>query len=343
MKRSTALHPQPRPWSLSSNHVFFLCVLLLVGLTLVSLCIGSFPLDLFALGKDDMQRRVFFNLRLPRVLAAVITGGVLGVTGAVCQTVFCNPLASPDITGVASGASFGAAFAILTTSSMVLRMGFAFVGGVAALALLLFFVRLSGKAGAEEKGRYLLSGILVSAAAEAGLMLLKTAADPERELAAIEFWTMGSFAAMTAQRFLWMTLASLPPVVLLVLFAKQSQLLSFGREEATVFGLSVRFWQPFLLLLCALSVAGVVSIVGVIGFVGLIVPHIALSLLKTRSKWYLPLCFVIGAGLTVLSDLFARTVVPGAELPVGIFTVGLAVVWFFCLFCRGKVFGGDNL
>jgi len=288
-----------------------------------------------------MQTRVFFSLRLPRVLAALLAGGVLGVSGAVCQTVFCNPLASPDITGVASGASLGAAVAILTTASMVVRISFAFFGGVVALILLLLFVRFSGRAGTEERGRYLLAGVLVSAAAEAGLMILKTVADPERELAAIEFWTMGSFAAITLQRFTWMAVAAVPPTVLLFLFSGQSQMLSFGRDEAMTFGVSVRFWQPFLMLLCTLSVAGVVSVVGVIGFIGLIVPHLVLAILKRRSRLYLPLCFVIGAILCVLSDLLARSIVPGGELPVGIFTVGLAIIWFISLFCRGKVFGGE--
>ena len=319
--------------------VIFLCLLL--GLSLLSVCFGSYPLRLFAYGTwDAADRNIFFGLRLPRVLAGILAGGVLGVTGAICQTVFCNPLASPDITGVASGASFGAAAAILLGCAGFVRIGLAFIGGLGALLLLLLLVRLSGSAGAEQKSRYLLAGILVSSAADAGLMILKTAADPERELAAIEFWTMGSFAALTAQKFILMALSSLPPLILLFLFSRQALILSRGREEARAVGVSPALWQSILLFLTTWAVAGVVSTVGVIGFIGLIVPHMALAIGRKRSGGFLPLCFLIGAILTVISDLLARTAVSGSELPVSIFSVGFAVIWFACLFCTGKVTEG---
>jgi len=207
--------------------------------------------------------------------------------------------------------------------------------------LLLFFVRLSQRSGNEHRTRYILAGILISSAADAGLMILKTAADPERELAAIEFWTMGSFASITDKRFLIMAAVAIPALVLLFLFNKQTLILSRGSVEARSVGLSPALWQAILLLLAALAVAAVVSTVGVIGFVGLIVPHMALALVKKRGKAFLFLCFIIGAGITVLSDLLARTLVPKAELPVSIFCVGFAVIWFACIFTRGKVREGD--
>lgn len=338
MRPSTDSRRTPDRSSRSAEPVILLSVIVLIALSLLSLCFGSYPLNIFASGSwDEMARRVFLKLRLPRVLAGILTGGVLGVTGAVCQTVFCNPLASPDITGVASGASFGAAAAILLGLTGFLRIGLAFAGGIGALALLLLFVRLSGSAGAEQKSRYLLAGILVSSAADAGVMILKTAADPERELAAIEFWTMGSFASLTAQKLILMALSSLPPLILLFLFSRQALILSRGREEALSVGVSPAFWQTVLLFLTTWAVAGVVSTVGVIGFIGLIVPHMALAIGGKRGRGFLPLCFLIGAILTVLSDLLARTTVPGSELPVSIFSVGFAVIWFAWLFCSGKV------
>jgi len=334
MKRSTASLPTGNSLTRSDNRVFFIALLGLILVFLVSLGFGSYPMNIFSPNADEMATKVFWTLRFPRVLAATLVGGVLGVTGAVCQTVFSNPLASPDITGVASGASFGAAAAILLGLGGMGRVGFAFVGGMLALGVLLLLVRLSGKAGTERRGRYLLAGIIVTSAANAGVMVLKTVADPERELAAIEFWTMGSFAAMTAQKLGVMALTSLPPLVLLLLFSRQALILSRGREEARSLGVSPALWQTLLLLFSTWSVAGVVSGVGVIGFVGLIVPHIALSLGGKRSRGFLPLCFLLGAILTVLADLLARTLADGAELPVGIFCVGFAVVWFVWLFCR---------
>lgn len=347
MRPSTASLPTKTILPRSSRKAEAAVFAVLAVLSVVSLRFGGYPLtfsDLFRIvnGKETgTAMTVFFGLRLPRVLTAILAGGVLGVTGAVCQTVFSNPLASPDLTGVASGCSLGAAAAILLGLPAALRVPVSFAGGVAALALLLLLVRVSGKHGAEPRSTYLLAGILISAAADAGLMMLKTAADPERELAAIEYWTMGSFAAMTGEKALTAACFSLPPLLLLMLFSRQALILSRGREEARAVGVSPAVWQTVLLLLCTLAVAGVISAVGVIGFVGLIVPHIALALGGSRGRGFLPLCFGVGGILTVLSDLLARTVVRGAELPVSIFCVGFAVLWFAFLFCRRKGVGTE--
>lgn len=345
MKPSTALPPTKKLSPRSSGKTLPAVFAVLVLLSVVSLCFGSYELTFSVLWKIVTGREtgtastVFFGLRLPRVLTAILAGGVLGVTGAVCQTVFCNPLASPDITGVASGCSLGAAAAILFGLPAAWRAPVSFAGGIAALAFLLLFVSSAGRAGAERKSTYLLAGILVSAAADAGVMILKTAADPERELAAIEYWTMGSFAAVTGEKALLTACFSLPPLLLLLLFSRQALILSRGSEEARAVGVSPAVWQTVLLLLSTFAVAGVVSAVGVIGFVGLIVPHIALALGGSRGRGFLPLCFGIGSSLTVLSDLLSRTVISGAELPVSIFCVGFAVLWFAFLFCRGKAMG----
>ncbi len=120
-------------------------------------------------------------------------------------------------------------------------------------------------------------------------------------------------------------------------FSRQALTLPLRREEARAVGGSPALWQTLLLFLTTWAVAGVVSTVGVIGVIGLMVPHMALAIGKKRSSGFLPLCFLIGAILTVLSDLLARTLVAGAELPVSIFSGGLAVVWLAWLFCTGKV------
>ena len=182
-----------------------LCAALALGLLAVlaaaSLCVGAYPLTpgrILALpgGGDPMAARVFFTLRLPRTALAALAGLALGAAGGVYQTVFRNPLASPDLTGVAGGASLGAAAAIVLGAGSAWQiMGGAFLCGLLSLAAVLGLVRA---ARAERTAAYVLAGILVSALAEAGVMLLKTLADPERELAAIEYWTMGSLAGVTA-------------------------------------------------------------------------------------------------------------------------------------------------
>ena len=165
----------------------------------ISLLIGAYPLTaqdiLSALsGGEGMAVKVFWRLRLPRSLAAMVSGMALGVCGAVYQILFANPLAAPDIMGVSGGATLGAAMAIVWGNA-ALSAPAAFLGGMAALAGSLLLTRASGSRGT---GAMVLSGVLISALMKMGVMLLKTFADTEGELAAIEFFTMGSFADITA-------------------------------------------------------------------------------------------------------------------------------------------------
>ena len=311
---------------------------LLAALAAASLCVGAYPLTLGQIlalpgGGDPMAARVFFTLRLPRTALAALAGLALGAAGGVYQTVFRNPLASPDLTGVAGGASLGAAAAIVLGAGSAWQiMGGAFLCGLLSLAAVLGLVRA---ARAERTAAYVLAGILVSALAEAGVMLLKTLADPERELAAIEYWTMGSLAGVTAGKLA----AAAPPVlaglVLVLLFRRQAALLSLGQASARASGLEPRRWRALLLGLTTLMVAAVVSVAGGIAFVGLIAPHIAYGLLRRRGGAFLPLCAVTGADLLLAADLLARSAGGGAELPLSIFTVLFAAPVLAALLITG--------
>ncbi|MDO4270591.1 MAG: iron ABC transporter permease [Eubacteriales bacterium] len=314
---------------------------LLAALAAVSLCVGSFPLSLARIGeilaggaRDTMDARVFWTLRVPRVCMGLLAGLALGLAGGVYQTVFRNPLASPDLTGVAAGASFGAACAIVLGAGGAAQiMGGAFAMGLLSLALVLLLVRA---ARIERTGTYILAGIIVSSAAEAGLMVLKTMADPERELAAIEFWTMGSLASVTADKARLTALCVLAPLLLLLLFRRQTAMLSLGEEAARGMGLDPAFWRTLLLVLTTLMVAAVVSVTGVIAFAGLIAPHIAFLLARRRGGPYLALCALVGADILLAADMLARSLSKGAELPLSILTILFAVPVLALLLCRGK-------
>ena len=172
-------------------------------------------------------------------------------------------------------------------------------------------------------------------------MAMKVLADPERELAAIEFWTMGSLAAVTASKLAMLAPAVALPFSLLLLFRRQTAILSLGDETARSLGLEPRRWRAVLLGLTTLMVAALVSVTGVIAFVGLIAPHIAFRLLGRRAGPYLFLCALTGADLLLAADLLARSLSPGAELPLSIFTVLFAVPVLIALLC-GRREGGDE-
>lgn len=313
---------------------------LLGALLAVSVCVGSFPLSLAQIGRllaggldGTREAAVFWTLRVPRVVMGLLAGLALGLAGGVYQTIFRNPLASPDLTGVASGASFGAACAIvLGAGGTVQIMCGAFFMGILSLALVLLLVRA---ARIERTGTYILAGVIVSSVADAGLMLLKTMADPERELAAIEFWTMGSLAPVTAAKVRAAAFV-LVPLVLLLLFRRQTAILSLGAENARAMGLDPAVWRTLLLTLTTLMVAAVVSVTGVIAFAGLIAPHIAFLLLRRRGGPYLALCALVGADILLAADVLARGLSGGAELPLSVMTILFAVPVLALLLCRGK-------
>lgn len=315
-------------------------VCLLILICAVSACIGSYPLSVgdileVAAGnaRGQMREKVFWTLRLPRVLMGVLAGMSLGVGGAVFQLLFRNPLASPDLVGVASGAGVGAACAIvLGTGSMSAVMGGAFAGGMAALLCVFALVTLSGS---NRPGMFILGGIVVSSLANALIMILKHLADSDGKLAAIEFWTMGSLASVTAAKTAGVFWVCAPPVLLLLLFHKEILLLSAGDEQAWMLGLSAGKMRILLLTLTTLCVSGVISVTGVISFVGLLAPHTAFLFLQRRNRSYLWMSAVAGAALVVTADCFARSVTAG-ELPVSILTTLCAVPFLFFLIWKRK-------
>ena len=320
------------------------CLLLVGGLGTVSLFVGSFPLSLSQIGsiltggmEGTLEAQVFWQLRFPRMCMGLLAGWALGLAGGVYQTVFRNPLASPDLTVVASGASLGAACAIVLGAGTRLEiMGGSFLMGMAALALVLLLV---GAARLERTGSYILAGVIVSSLAEAGLMTLKVMADPERELAAIEVWTMGSLSAMTADKLPLPAAAVVLCTIALLLLRLPILMLSLGDEQARSLGLDPVFWRGVLLTLTTLMVAAVVSVLGAVAFVGLIAPHIARLLLGRRGGPYLPLCGLVGGAVLLCADLPARVY----TLPLSIFTVLLAVPVLAALLWRRKegAYGDD--
>lgn len=308
-----------------------LCVFMTFG---AALALGRYPITPAALlAGDAMAVRTFTVLRLPRAVMALIGGFGLGVAGFVYQTVFRNPLASPDIIGVSSGASVGAAFAILFVSSGALSTTVcAFAGGLAAVFLSL---GLAAKAQTvvDSKMSLVLAGIAVHALAQTLLMLLKLTADPEKELASIEYWIMGSLAAVTRSR-VWFPV----PVVLVccaAIFAlhRQALLLSIEEGEARLLGVRVGAMRLLLLTLATMTVAAVVSVTGLISFVGLLAPHSARLLAGHNRRSACLLSGLLGSALLLAADTLAKTAA-STELPVSIFTSLLGVPFLLYLILR---------
>ena len=292
-----------------------LCVFMAFG---AALALGRYPITPAALlAGDAMAVRTFTVLRLPRAVMALVGGFGLGVAGFVYQTVFRNPLASPDIIGVSSGASVGAAFAILFVSSGALSTTVcAFAGGLAAV-----FLSLG------------LAGIAVHALAQTLLMLLKLTADPEKELASIEYWIMGSLAAVTRSRVWFPVLVVLVCCAAIFALHRQALLLSIEEGEARLLGVRVGAMRLLLLTLATMTVAAVVSVTGLISFVGLLAPHSARLLVGHNRRSACLLSGLLGSALLLAADTLAKTAA-STELPVSIFTSLLGVPFLLYLILR---------
>lgn len=284
----------------------------------LSLFLGKYPLTLPGLLAGEPQSvKVFFTLRLPRTLMALSGGFGLGITGYVYQLVFRNPLASPDVAGVSSGASAGAAFAILFLSaSPAMVTAGAFTGGLLAVALAL---GLSSIAPGKGHASIVLAGVAVHSLAQTILMVLKLTADPEKELASIEYWIMGSLSGVTLAKIRLPIAISLTGLAVLFLLYRQILLLSVEEEEALLLGVPVRNMRLVILFTATLVVTSIVSVTGLISFIGLLAPHAARLLTRENRMSTLWLGGLLGGILLCGADILARTAAQ-AELPVSIFT-----------------------
>lgn len=300
----------------------------------LSLCTGKYPLSLSGLlSGDEAGLRVFQTLRLPRTVMALCAGFCLGCAGMVYQIIFQNPLASPDIIGVSSGASVGAAAAILFIQASPAGITAWAFGG--ALIAVFFALALTSLTGQKNLTSMVLSGIAVNALAQSLLMALKFTADPEKELASIEYWIMGSLGSITASKIPVPLIVSAAGILLLFFFCQKILLLSLSDEEARALGVPVTLLRLLLLSIATLLVAATVSVTGLIGFIGLLAPHTARLLLKTNSRTTLFLSGLLGSALLLTADLIARSTV--AELPVSILTSALGAPFLlWILFQEGK-------
>jgi len=277
--------------------------------------------------------RVLYYIRLPRMLLAALTGAALAGAGSLFQGMFRNPLVSPDILGVSSGAALGAAIGILLPGSGASTVQVsAFIFGIAAVALTYGIAQVS-------KGQsvvmLVLAGVVVSAFFGAALSFLKYVADPYEELPAIVFWLMGGFYRASWPAVVTLLITSVPGMILLVLTSWKLNILSLGDEEALSLGVNVGGLRVILIAAATLMVAGAVSASGTISWVGLVVPHIARMLAGANHDQAMPVSMVTGAGFVLLMDNLARSLTT-AEIPVSILTAALGAPFFGYLLIRGN-------
>ena len=282
-------------------------VLLLIVVLVWSVITGQYPLTLKSLlSGDTMSIMVFKRLRLPRALMGVIGGFGLSISGYIYQLIFKNPLASPDIVGVSSGASAGAALAIVAVSASVPVISIsAFIGAVTALIITLLTAYLVP---GRNSYTIVLAGIAIHSVAQTILMFLKLAADPEKQLASIEYWIMGSLNGISRDSLAIPFLTTLAGFIIMAMLYRQVLILSTSEEEAVSLGVNVTILRFIILMLATLVVSSIICVTGLISFIGLIAPHIARLLTKRNDIFTYITSGFTGAILLTLADILARSV-----------------------------------
>lgn len=309
-------------------------VLLLIVVLVWSVITGQYPLTLKSLlSGDTMSIMVFKKLRLPRALMGVIGGFGLSISGYIYQLIFKNPLASPDIVGVSSGASAGAALAIVAVSASVPVISIsAFIGAVTALIITLLTAYLVP---GRNSYTIVLAGIAIHSVAQTILMFLKLAADPEKQLASIEYWIMGSLNGISRDSLAIPFLTTLAGFIIMAMLYRQVLILSTSEEEAVSLGVNVTILRFIILMLATLVVSSIICVTGLISFIGLIAPHIARLLTKRNDIFTYITSGFTGAILLTLADIMARSV-STSELPVSIFTSLLGAPLLIILLIRAN-------
>lgn len=307
--------------------------ILLVLLALLSLLWGQYEINI-ATFMDYLRYKIFekdladsksfelieniiFNIRLPRVLLAILIGAALATSGAVFQAMFVNPLVSPGILGVLSGASFGAALGMLVGNHWYMVQIFAFIFGFVAVG---FAVVVGTMVTNTRSSVMLVLGGVVSGSLFTSLLsVIKYVADPYSTLPAIVYWLMGSLSMAQLDDVLSVSVPILLSIAGMVFMSKYFDLMSLGDEEAKALGVNVNLIRTIAIVLATL--AGSLSIVmaGIIGWVGLIIPHIIRMAIGPSHRLLIPLSAMVGGAFLLLADGVSRLAF-SVEIPIGILT-----------------------
>ena len=305
----------------------------LFSFALLFLFAGRYPKGGFTFPEnpmdDNMMRNIMLNVRLPRIILAVMAGAILSAAGFTFQMLFSNPLVEPGFLGVSQGAAFGAALIIVAgnNSSMMIQLSASFFGLFALGAS--YFLAKKFRFGGWLL-RLVLSGIAISAIFYSGLGVIKLVADPTKDLQDITFWMMGGLWNSN-----WNQILSIMPVVLFCLLVIYSyrwklNLLSLHEKTAYSVGINPKRDRTILLLVATIGTTLTISITGLIGWVGLIMPHLSRKLFGSDSKAALPGSMVMGSLFLLFCDTIGRTLLP-TEIPIGLLTSFIGATIFIII------------
>ena len=319
--------------------VLLITTIALLGAMVVAMGMGQLSISapdvvriLFS-SPDDVDRSALVainQIRAPRVILAVVLGGCLAVSGAVLQSLFRNPLVSPDIVGVSSAAAFGGVLAILVGTSSFILMGSTFVFGLSAVVCVMLIGRIRSHSATLT---IVLAGVVVSAFFNAMVSLMTYVADPYSKLPSITFWLMGSLAAASWAKVTTIIIPVIIGLIVVVALRWRINVLSLGDEDARALGINPSAMRWVCIFAVALLTAASVAAAGIIGWVGLVIPHLVRLLVGHDNRVVIPESFLMGGMYLLIIDTIARNAT-SVEIPVGILTATIGAPVFIGLLIR---------
>ena len=316
-------------WNLALLVLPFVTALFCLGIGRMILTPGEVAGALCGGPVSDMVFKTIWNIRLPRILLAMLVGGGLAAAGCAFQSLFANPLATPDTLGVASGASFGAALAILMGCSMVgIQVTSLLAGGAAVL-----LTWLGGSKKGSSLNTIVLSGIMMGSLFNALVSLVKYIADAEEQLPAITFWLMGGLNSAGWKNIMLGAPPILGSVLVMWLLRWRLNLLPLSEDEARASGVNMKVLRGITILCATLITASCVSMCGQVGWVGLLIPHICRMKFGSNHLALVPASVSLGAAFMILVDTVARSAT-ASEIPISILTAIIGAPFFIVLMRR---------
>lgn len=324
------------------NHIFikFLIIsIILILLFMVSLLFGRYN-DVFStnfsdlFGDDSAINTILFSIRLPRILAAILIGGSLSVSGAAFQGIFKNPLVSPDLLGASSGACFGAALGILLSFSYFLTTSISFIFGIISVILVYILFKFSKT---NKILSIVLAGIMISSLFSAMTSFIKLVADTESKLPSITYWLMGNLSSIKIEDIYYLAPVIIISMIPILLLSWRINLLTLSDIEAKSLGVNVNLLSLVVIVCSTIMTSISVSVSGMIGWVGLVIPHLSRKIFGHDFRLIFPASFLLGGIFLLICDDISRCLL-FTEIPIGILTAFVgAPSFFYMLFKRRKI------
>ncbi|GMQ64847.1 FecCD family ABC transporter permease [Vallitalea maricola] len=334
----------------SFKNVVFIVVILLIIVSVISLLIGRYDvsaIDIFKIFSakinnsslpDELQisSYIIWDIRIPRIILAGIVGACIAIAGTCMQGLLQNPLVSPDVLGVSSGAGFGAALGIiLTANNLITIQLLSFLFGIASMCLVFLFSKSRKD---HSILSIILSGIIVSSVFTSLISITKYVADTEEKLPAITFWLMGSFSNASYDQIKIIIIPVLIGLIGLTMLRWKINILSLGDDEAFTMGINPKRLRWIIIILCTVMVSSTVTVAGIIGWIGLVIPHICRKIIGYNHGYLIPLSGFAGAVFLIIVDCLARNI-SSSEIPIGILTalIGAPIFAFLFMYKRGEI------